>query len=195
AMMSLPPTTGLRRWTYHCCIGLLAVAGLRLGEAIRLRRGDVDLEEGVLTIHHSKFGKSRIVPVHATTVTVLGEYAERRDASSERRGSEFFLVGEHGGRLHKQNIQLVFIKSLRQIGLRGPAGSGGPRIHGLRHTYAVRALLHWYRAGEDVERLLPVLSTYLGHTHTRDTYWYLTACPELMSHAVMRLESRWEVAQ
>ena len=104
-------------------------------------------------------------------------------------------VGEHGGQLHKQNIQRVFIDYLRYIGLKGPPGTKGPRIHDLRHTYATRTLLSWYRAGEDVERLLPVLSTYLGHTHTRDTYWYLTTCPELMSHAVERLESRWEVSR
>lgn len=194
-MMSLPPATGLRRWTYHCCIGLLAVTGLRLGEAIRLRRSDVDLDEGVLTIRQTKFGKSRFVPVHPTTVSVLKAYAERRDASRERRQGEFFLVGEHGRHLHKQNVELVVIKCLRRMDLRGSAGTKGPRIHDLRHTYAVRTLVRWYRAGGDVERLLPVLSTYLGHTHTRDTYWYLTACPELMGHAVDRLESRWEVAQ
>lgn len=182
---------GFGQWTFHCCIGLLAVTGMRLGEAIRLTRSDVDLDAGVISVKESKFGKSRIVPVHHTTVAALHNYCERRDASPVRQRSDRFFVGERGKGLYKQRVELVFITSIRRAGLRGVAGERGPRIHDLRHTYAVNTLLRWYEAGDDVDRMLPVLSTYLGHTHTRDTYWYLSAYPELMRHAADRLESRW----
>ena len=186
--------SGFGRWTFHCCIGLLAVTGMRLGEAIRLKRSDVDLDAGVISVEESKFGKSRIVPVHHTTASVLQDYCERRDASPARRLGDRFFVGERGKGLYKQRVEFVFIMSMRRAGLRGAVGTSGPRIHDLRHTYAVNTLLRWYEAGDDVDRMLPILSTYLGHTHTRDTYWYLSACPELMRHAADRLESRWEDA-
>lgn len=182
---------GFGQWTFHCCIGLLAVTGMRLGEAIRLKRSDVDLDAGVISVEESKFGKSRLVPIHPTTVTALEDYCARRDASPARRLSDRFFVGERGKGLYKQRVELVFITSARRLGLRGALGTRGPRIHDLRHTYAVNTLLRWYAAGDDVDRMLPVLSTYLGHTHTRDTYWYLSACPELMRHAADRLERRW----
>lgn len=182
---------GFGQWSFHCCIALLAVTGMRLGEAIRLKRSDVDLDAGVISVEESKFGKSRLVPIHHTTTTALQAYCERRDASPARRLGDRFFVGERGKRLYKQRVELVFITSLRRACLRGAAGTRGPRIHDLRHTYAVNTLLRWYEAGDDVDRMLPILSTYLGHTHTRDTYWYLSACPELMRHAADRLENRW----
>lgn len=194
AMLALPPRDGLRRWTFHCYFGLLAVAGLRFSEATDLRREDVDLDSGVLTIRDTKFGKTRLVPIDTTTVAVLVAYARRRDVCPKRRANPYFLVGERGAHLSHDCIHRVFIAWTRQVGLRGPKSRKGPRVHDLRHTYAVRTLVSWYRAGDDVERLLPVLTTFLGHTHTRDTYWYLTASPELMRHAAMRLEARWEIA-
>ncbi len=193
AMRALPPSDGLKRWTYHCFFGLLAVAGLRFSEATNLRREDVDLDSGVLTIRDTKFGKTRLVPIDPTTVAVLAAYAVRRDVCPKRRANPCFLVGDRGAKLHHANIHRVFIAWTRQVGLRGPTTRKGPRVHDLRHSYAVRTLVSWYRAGEDVERLLPVLTTYLGHTHTRDTYWYLSASPELISHAATRLEARWEM--
>lgn len=192
AMLALQPVTRLRRWTYYYLFGLLAVTGMRIGEAFRLKRNDVDLDTGILTIRETKFGKSRIVPIAPSTVAALNDYVTRRDARRCRAASVHFFTGEHGGPLYHQNIHLAFCAVSRQIGLRPEPGGGGPRIHDLRHSYAVNTLLRWYRAGEDVERLLPVLSTYLGHSHTRDTYWYLSACPELMEHAAHRLETRWE---
>ncbi|MCP3733240.1 tyrosine-type recombinase/integrase [Sphingomonas sp. MG17] len=191
AMRALTPATRLRRWTYHYLFGLLAVTGLRVGEALRLKRDDVDLDTGILTIRETKFGKSRIVPISPSTVAALNDYVTRRNARRCRSAGLHFFTGEHGGQLYHQNIHLVFCAVSRQLGLR-PGSGGGPRIHDLRHSFAVNMLLRWYRAGEDVEQLLPVLSTYLGHSHTRDTYWYLSACPELMEHAVHRLETRWE---
>lgn len=196
AMLALPPKDGLRRWTYHCFFGLLAVTGLRFHEAVRLRREEVDLDAGVLTIRDTKFGKSRLVPVHLTTIAVLRAYAERRDTNPKRHVSPLFLVGERGGGIHHGNIHRAFTAFRRAAGPRQQQGSRqSPRVHDLRHSYAVRILVQWHRAGEDVERLLPVLSTYLGHTHIRDTYWYLSATPELLGHAMSRLEARWgEVA-
>lgn len=192
AALALPPADGLRRWTFHCLFGLLAVTGLRVGEALRMRREDADLEQGVLTIRDTKFGKSRLVPVHPTTREVLLRYAARRDEHPDRRSSPYFFVTERGRRLLFQYVHPVFWKLSRQIGLRAPADHTGPRLHDLRHRFAVQALVAWYRAGEDVERHLPALSTYLGHGCVRDTYWYLSACPELMEHAARRLEARWE---
>ena len=194
ATLELPPAAGLRRWTFHCLFGLLAVTGLRVGEALRLRREDTDLRQGILTTRDTKFGKSRLVPVHATTREVLLDYAARRDEHPDRRGSPYFFVTERGRRLLMQYVHPVFWKVSRQIGLRSRDDHTGPRLHDFRHRFAVQTLVTWYRAGEDVERLLPALSTYLGHSCVRDTYWYLSACPELMEHAAKRLEARWEVS-
>lgn len=193
AALALPPANALRRWTYHCLFGLIAVAGLRHSEALDLRRDDVDLDQGVLTIRESKFGKSRLVPLHATTVAVLSDYAARRDAHLGAPRCPYFFVAEQGGRLLHQYVHRVFWRLSRQVGLRQEGQRNGPRIHDLRHRFAVQALINWYRAGEDVERELPVLSTFLGHVNVRDTYWYLSAAPELMAHAARRLDKRWEV--
>lgn len=192
AALSLPPVNALRRWTYHTLFGLIAVAGLRHSEALDLCRNDVDLDRGVLTIRASKFGKSRLVPLHATTVAVLSDYAARRDAHLGAPRSPCFFVAEQGGRLLHQYVHRVFWQLSRQVGLRQQGQRNGPRIHDLRHRFAVQTLINWYRAGEDVERELPVLSTFLGHTCVRDTYWYLSAAPELMTHAARRLDKRWE---
>jgi integrase len=193
AALILPPPTALRRWTYHCLFGLLAVTGLRISEALALRRDDVDLAQGILTIRDTKFGKSRLVPLHSTTRRMLLRYAKRRDAHLGALRSPFFFVAERGGRLLLQYVHPVFWRLSRQIGLRGPSDHTGPRLHDFRHRFAVQTLLHWYRSGRSIEPLLPVLSTYLGHSCVRDTYWYLSACPELMGHAARRLETRWGV--
>jgi integrase len=192
AAWALPPTDGLRRWTYHCLFGLLAVTGLRISEALGVRREDVDLQQGVLTIRQTKFGKSRLVPLHSTTVGILLRYAARRDEHLGPERSPYFFVAERGGRLLIQYVHRVFWKLSRQIGLRGPADHVGPRLHDFRHRFAVETLLRWYRSDQNVEAQLPTLSTYLGHSCVRDTYWYLSACPELMEHAARRLEARWE---
>lgn len=193
AALALPPTDGLRRWTYHCLFGLIAATGMRLSEAIGIQCGDVDLEGGILTVRRSKFGKSRLVPLHPTTRAVLCGYAERRDAHLGSR-SPYFFVAERGGRLLHQYVHRVFWRLSRETGLRRPGDHSGPRVHDFRHRFAVRTLLGWYRAGTDVEQQLPVLSTYLGHVCVRDTYWYLSACPELMQEAAQRLDQRWEAA-
>lgn len=192
AALALPPVHALRRWTYHCLFGLIAVAGLRHSEALNLCRDDVDLDQGVLTIRQSKFGKSRLVPLHASTVAVLRDYSERRDAHLASPRSPYFFVAEQGGRLLHQYVHRVFWRLSRRIGLRQKGERNGPRVHDLRHRFAVQTLLSWYRAGEDVEQQLPVLSTFLGHVCVRDTYWYLPTTPELMSQAARLLDKRWE---
>lgn len=193
AALKLPPADGLWRWTYHCLLGLLAVSGLRISEAIGLKPEEVDLSEGVLTVRGAKLGKSRLVPLHDSTQRVLADYKLRRDAFLVERPASYFFISKLGKRLDGAEVRRTFYQLSRQIGLRGPDSSSGPRLHDFRHRFAVETLLQWYRAGEDVERRLPVLSTYLGHVHVSGTYWYLTACPELMGQAVRRLEQRWEV--
>ena len=192
AALALPPADGLRRWTYHCLFGLIAVTGMRLSEAIGLQSDDVDLYNGVLTVRQTKFGKSRLVPLHPTTGAALRRYAERRDAHLGSRCGPHFFVAERGGRLLHQYVHRVFWQLSRQIGLRRPGDHSGPRVHDFRHRFAIQALLGWYRQGTDVEQQLPVLSTYLGHACVRDTYRYLSACPELMQEAARRLDRRWE---
>jgi integrase len=190
AALALPPRDALRRWTYYSLLGLLAVTGLRISEALSLCCDDVDLAGGVLTIRSTKFGKSRLVPLHPTTVRSLAQYARQRDAHLPHPRSPFFFVAERGGRLLLQYVYRVFWRLSRETGLREPAAHTGPRLHDFRHRFAVQTILSWYRSGQAIEVLLPVLSTYLGHTCVRDTYWYLSACPELMEHAARRLESR-----
>ena len=189
----LPPVGGLRPLTYHCLLGLLSVTGLRIGEAIRLQLEDVNLQDGLLTIRGTKFGKSRLVPIHGSTQEVLAEYqACRKRCVAGRIASSFFFVTNRGHHLDIGDVHRTFYKLSRRIGLRATNASHGPRLHDFRHRFAVQTLLRWYRSGQDAERRLPVLSTFLGHVHVADTYWYLSACPELMGQAVARLEQRWE---
>lgn len=192
AVLALPPKNGLRRWTCHTLLGLIAVTGMRLAEATGLQRDDVDLYEGVLTVRLAKHGKSRLVPLHPTTIATLRSYAERRDAHLGSRCGSTFFVTEQGDRLQHPYVYRAFWRASHKIGLRRPGDHTGPRVHDLRHRFAVRTLLGWYREGTNVEQRLPALSTYLGHTCVRDTYWYLSACPELMGEAVRRLDRRWE---
>jgi integrase/recombinase XerD len=193
AALTVPARDGLRPWTYHCLFGLLSVSGLRLGEARNLQLQDVDLAAAVLTIRGAKFGKSRLVPLHRSTRSIFANYLARRHRCwATRPVSSYVFVSSRGNRLDVGTIHRMFYVVSRQIGLRGPSDSHGPRLHDLRHRFAVKALLRWYRAGEDAERHLPVLSAYLGHVHVSDTYWYLSAWPELMHEAMRRLERRWE---
>jgi len=193
AALKLPAKNGLRPWTYHCLFGLLSVTGLRVSEAQNLELQDVDLRAGVMTIRGAKFGKSRLVPLHASTRRVLADYMARRERVwANRRVSSYVFVSNWGNRLDGGDIRRTFYALSRQIGLRGPSDSHGPRLHDMRHGFASKTLLRWYRAGENAERRLPILSAYLGHVHWSDTFWYLSALPELMHEAMSRLERRWE---
>ena len=183
----------LRPWVYHCLFGLLSVSGLRLGEARSLELQDVDLKAAVLTIRGAKFGKSRLVPLHASTCRVLADYIARRNRHwAERPVSSYLFVSSWGNRLDGGEIHRTFYALSRQTGLRGVADSHGPRLHDMRHRFATNTLVRWYRCDQDPERRLPVLSAYLGHVHIEDTQWYLSASPELMREAMRRLERRWE---
>jgi integrase/recombinase XerD len=183
----------LQPWTYHCLFGLLSVSGLRLGEARNLELQDVDLKAAVLTIRSAKFGKSRLVPLHATTCKVLADYIARRNRHWDQRPvSSYLFVSGWGNRLDVGTIHRVFYVLSRQIGLRGIAASHGPRLHDMRHRFATNTLVTWYRSNQDPERRLPILSAYLGHVHVADTQWYLSASPALMREAMRRLEQRWE---
>jgi integrase len=190
----LPSPTGLRGFTYATLLGLLAATGLRVGEALALDVDDVDLRSGVLAVRKAKFGKSRFVPVHDSTRQALLRYAEHRDCRCTRRPSAAFLVSERGTRLCQEIARYTFARVSRAIGLRAPTGGRhkghGPRLQDMRHTFATRKLIDWYRAGLDVERELPKLATYLGHVHVRYTYWYIEAVPELLQLATERLAGR-----
>jgi integrase len=191
AALKLSPSQGLRPRTYYCLFGLLAVAGLRIGEALKLEQPDVDLGEGILTIRQTKFGKTRLVPLHTSTRDVMADYARRRDRFQRNPSSPCFFLNDHGRWLDGSAVRRTFYDLSRQIGLRGPEDHKGPRLHDFRHRFAVRTLVEWYRSNEDIERRLPVLSTFLGHGHVADTYWYLSVEPELMGLATRRLELRW----
>jgi integrase len=183
----------LRPWLYYTLFGLLSVTGLRVSEARNLEVRDVDLDAAVLTIRGAKFGKTRLVPLHTSTCHVLAEYLRRRARHwRERPVSSYLFVSSWGNRLDGGEIHRTFYALSRQIGLRGPSDHRGPRIHDLRHRFATWTLVRWYRAHQDPERKLPLLSAYLGHVHVADTQWYLSGSPELMREAMRRLEHRWE---
>ena len=192
AALNLVTPHKLQPRTYYCLFGLLAVSGMRLGEALDLKSHDVDWSESLLTVRNAKFGKSRLVPLHPSTRDVLFDYAERRNQTYAPRQLSYFFISSHGTRLEASNVSKVFRQLCRQIGLRAPDAGHGPRIHDFRHRFAVETLLRWYRGGEKVSLRLPVLSTYLGHSNVADTYWYLSNTPELMASAAERLEARWQ---
>ena len=160
AAKSLPASQGLRGWTYHCLFGLLAVTGLRMSEALALARQDVAVPERLLPIRDSKFGKSRLLPLHRSTQPVLAQYAQRRDRMLGSGPTATFLVSDRGKPLEGSTVRRTFYQLSRQTGLRGPADPHGPRWHDFRHRFAVQTLVDWYRSGQDVERRLPILSTY-----------------------------------
>ena len=163
---------------------------MRISEAVNLKREDVDLTQAVLTVRNSKFDKSRHVPMHETTRQALSRYVAQRDRLCPTPlGPEFFLA-EQGARISAAAVRWTFAKLSMQIGLRHPSKfhGNGPRLHDLRHSFAVNTLLQWYRDGVDVERYLPRLTTWLGHGHVNNTYWYLTATPQLLQFAARRLD-------
>jgi integrase len=182
----------LQPHTYYCLFGLLAVSGMRLGEAINLLPQDVDWSEGVLTIRGAKFGKTRLVPLHPSTLAVLRDYADLRDKIFTRRLLPTFLVTSRGTKLEKTNLSRIFRDLSRQVGIRKPGVRNGPRLHDFRHRFAIETLLRWYRRDESVPQRMPALSTYLGHGNVSGTYWYLSSTPELLVAASKRIDTRWK---
>jgi integrase/recombinase XerD len=179
----------LRRATLSTLVGLLYVTGMRVGEAIRLDRNDVDLAHGILVVRNSKFGKSREVPVHQSTASALRIYAKRRDELCPGATSAACFISLAGTRLRYDGFHLAFLGLVRDAGLTRRSATCRPRPHDLRHSFAVSTLIDWYRDGADVESRLAQLSTYLGHVHPANTYWYLSAAPELLGLAADRLEA------
>lgn len=178
----------IRAATWRTLIGLLAVTGMRSGEACRLGREDVDLQAGTLEIADSKFGKSRLLFLHPSTIIELRAYARVRDEEVPAPKASTFLVNSRGKPLDKYNIQHTFAALVTAAGIQAPPGRRAPRLHDLRHVFAVATMLDWYRDGGDVQARLPVLSTWLGHVDPKSTYWYLQAIPELLALAAGRLE-------
>ncbi len=179
----------LRASTYYTLFGLLAVTGMRVSEPIALDEQDIDLEKRILTIRCTKFGKSRLIPLHPSTVDKLREYSSLRNRLIANPKSPSFFLSEQGTRLTHWTVRRTFVKLAREIGIRGPDDTHGPRLHDVRHTFAVKTLLKWYQTEVNVESHMPKLSTYLGHAHVNDTYWYISAVPELLRLATLRLDT------
>ncbi len=178
----------LRAATFQTLIGLLACTGLRIGETISLDREDFDATHGVLTVRDSKFGKSREVLLHPSTVRALADYGEIRDRLCPHAKERSFFITTRGTRPTHPTIYKPFRALLEQAGVRHHSSSRRVRIHDLRHSFAVKTLLGWYRDGGDVAARMPLLSTYMGHVDPVATYWYLSAAPELLGLAAERLE-------
>ncbi len=179
----------LRAATCESLFGLLAVSGMRVGEAVGLDRGDVNFDTGVITIRHTKFDRPRLVPLHATTTATLHAYASERDRLCQAPRSMAFFVSVTGARLDRGAVAKVLRQITTVMGLRSETVR--PTPHQLRHSFAVRTLIDWQRSGVRVEDHIAALSTYLGHVSPADTYWYLSASPELMALAAERLDTRY----
>ena len=187
ASRSLRPASWAR--TMESLTGLLAVTGMRIGEVIRLDISEINWADGLLTVRSGKFGKSREVPLHPSTLAALRAYSEHRCRMGRRLRTTTFFVSIFGDRLNYDSVHRTFHRLVRRLGPQPHSKHHSPRLHDLRHTFAVRTLLDWYRDGADVSRRLHLLSTYLGHIDPSATYWYLSAAPELLALAAERLES------
>ena len=181
--------TPLRTATMRTLIGLLAVTGMRLGETLAVDDNDFDADTDILLVRHGKFGKQRLLPLHQSTAAALIAYRAVRDAWFPTPVSPALLVSQAGTRLLVFNVGVTFARLVRRAGLAPRSPSCRPRPHDLRHTFAVRTLLGWYRDGGDIDARLPLLSTYLGHVSPKNTYWYFDTAPELMAEAAHRLQS------
>ena len=181
----------MRAATFESFIGLMASTGMRTGEAMGLDRDHVDLDGGMLTVCGTKFGKSRLIPLHASVIEQLDRYQHQRDRLRPRPASPAFFLSGAGTRLNHTNASKAFNKLLTAAAIEAEPK---PRLYDLRHSFAVSTLTDWYEQNLDVAHLLPTLSTYLGHVSPATTYWYLQACPMLMTAAAGRLESFWSHA-
>lgn len=189
----LGSASGLRPATFRTLLGLLVATGLRPGEALALDIGDVDIVGGVITVRESKFDKSRFVPLDESVRAALAAYTEFRDTVRPCHNTPAFFVAGHGSRLGPSATRRTFAKLCQTVGLRPRLRDRrigrGPRLQDIRHTFATRRLIEWYRAGLDASRLMPRLATYLGHVRMAETYWYIQAVPELLRLATERLEA------
>lgn len=184
----LLPHRGLRPRTYVAFFSLLVSTGLRLSEACRLSVGDVDLSDGVITVREGKFRKSRLVPLHPSTTMALTSYVAHRSAGRDIVPPDRFFCTDHAPALAPAAVEKTFSRIRQRLGWTADGRARRPRIHDLRHTFAVSRILRWHLDGADVDRKILALSTYLGHAKATDTYWYLTAVPELMAVTSKRFE-------
>lgn len=194
AARRLGPAPGLRGAVFETLFGLIASTGLRIGEALSLRNRDVDLKTGMLTIHRTKFGKSRQVPMHRSCLDALRRYRSMRELTGEAAQDEAaFFVGTRGQQrgmpLSTHGVERVFAGLREQLGWRNRGAHHAPRIHDLRHTFVVRRIVRWQAEGVDIDEAMLSLSTYVGHVNVTNTYWYLSAVPELIALAAQRFES------
>lgn len=186
---------GLRSITYPAFFGLISVTGLRISEAISLNSKDVDLENGIITVYHGKNGNNRILPITDCTTSYLIEYSRKRDRLIGYSPEPYFLSDE-GTRLTDCSVRYNFSVICQTIGLRDKQlyhkHGLGPRVHDLRHTFAVKVMINWYKQGKSIDREILKLVIYLGHTKVKNTYWYIDAVPELLSLASKRVENYME---
>ena len=178
----------LRGATLRAVLGLLAVSGMRIGEVLAVDCDDLDVEQAILTVAEGKYHRQRLIPLHPSTLEALCSYATLRDGHPRATPTAMFVSWRDGTRLSYGAVAYSYKQLTDRLALRTPSGRP-PRIHDLRHAFAVRTLIDWHRAGHDIHRRMPQLSDYLGHVNPEGTYWYLTACPELMGLAAQRLEA------
>jgi len=190
AAQNLQSERGLLSHTMTTLLGLLAVTGMRISEVINLDRKDVDPEQGILTVRKTKFGKSRLLPVHISTRDKLCEYVRIRNRICPKTKSPAFFVSERGIRMKDEAVRRWFVILSHRIGLRSPGDTHGPRLHDVRHRFAILTLLGWYRQGVCAGKNMVALKTYLGHSRITNTYWYISAHPELLRLAALRLEEK-----
>ena len=188
AATELSPLYPMRPKTYSTILGLLSCTGLRISEALNLTNGDVDLDHSLLRIDQTKFHKSRMVPLHPSATQAIRLYVQERGRDPLARSAGALFVGGQGRPLIHSAVNRTFRYLCNRLGLSSNGTWPRPRIHDLRHTFACRRLLAWYEQGVDVNHAIASLSTYLGHSSIANTYWYLTAIPQLMGIAGARFE-------
>ncbi len=199
AARRLGPSPGLRGACYESLFGLIASTGLRVSEAVHLLDRDVDLNGGMLTIRQTKFAKSRQVPLHRSAVTALKRYQRARSLYVNVSDETPFFVSTRGQRsgcaLNLRQVRRVFVGIRDELGIPNRGAHAAPRIHDLRHTFVVRRMMLWHMQGVDLDQMMLALSTYVGHAMVTNTYWYLTAVPELMAAAATKFEPFAQAAE
>ena len=188
AARKLKSRNGLRGATYEAFLGLIAATGLRLSEAIHLKRSDVDLVNGIVTIHHSKYAKTRMVPLHPTTTQALRCYVRIRDEKIVAPTNDFFFLSARGAVLDSRTVEYTFGRLRKRLGWAGRGSYSFPRILDMRHSFICRRLVSWYKDGTNVDNAILALATYVGHTEITATYWYITGVPDLMALAAQRFQ-------
>jgi len=188
ATKELKSTNGLRGATYKAFFGLIAATGLRLSEAINLKRCDVDLANGILTLRHTKYAKTRLVPLHPSTTQALGRYLCCRDQKIHAPANDFFFLSARGAALDSRTVEYTFGRLRKRLGWIGRGSYSFPRIMDMRHSFICRRLVSWYKEGVNVDNAILALATYVGHTEVTATYWYITGVADLMAFAAQRFQ-------